>query len=33
MGGNTVTFTFDDKQMSEDFYAAFSRAINLCKER
>jgi hypothetical protein len=33
MGGNTVTFAFDDKQMSEDFYAAFSRAINLCKER
>ena len=32
MNGDEITFTFDDKQMSENFYAAFSRAITLCKE-
>lgn len=31
MVGDELTFTFDDKQMSENFYAAFSRAIALCK--
>lgn len=33
MNGDELTFTFDDKQMSENFYAAFSRAITLCKEK
>jgi hypothetical protein len=33
MNGDEITFTFDDKQMSESFYAAFSRAITLCKEK
>lgn len=32
MNGDEITFTFDDKQMSEDFYAAFSQAITLCKD-
>lgn len=32
MTGGELTFTFDDKQKSEDFYAAMSRAITLCKE-
>ncbi len=32
MNGDELTFTFDDKQMSENFYAAFSRAITLCKD-
>jgi hypothetical protein len=31
MYGDEITFTFDDKQMSENFYAAFGRAIALCK--
>lgn len=31
MYGDELTFTFDDKQMSENFYAAFSRSITLCK--
>lgn len=33
MYGDELTFTFDDKQASENFYAAFSRAIALCKDR
>lgn len=33
MSGDELTFTFDDKQMSENFYAAFSRAITLCKDK
>lgn len=33
MNGDEITFTFDDKQMSENFYAAFSRAITLCKDK
>lgn len=33
MNGDELTFTFDDKQMSEDFYNAFSRAITLCKDK
>ena len=33
MYGDELTFTFDDKQMSENFYAAFSRAIILCKDK
>ncbi len=33
MTGDELTFTFDDKQMSEDFYSAFGRAIDLCKEK
>ena len=33
MYGDELTFTFDDKQTSENFYAAFSRAITLCKEK
>ena len=32
MSGDEITFTFDDKQISEDFYAALSRAIILCKD-
>ena len=32
MNGDEITFTFDDKQMSENFNAAFSRAITLCKD-
>lgn len=32
MSGDEITFTFDDKQMSENFYAAFSRAITLCRD-
>ena len=32
MNGDEITFTFDDKQMSENFYVAFSRAITLCKD-
>jgi len=32
MNGDEITFTFDDKQMSENFYAAFSRAITLCRD-
>jgi hypothetical protein len=31
MNGDEITFTFDDKQTSENFYAAFSHAITLCK--
>ncbi|MCC7308263.1 MAG: hypothetical protein IT173_11910 [Acidobacteria bacterium] len=31
MNGDEITFTFDDKQMSENFFGAFSRAIDLCK--
>ena len=33
MYGDELTFTFDDKQMSENFYAAFSRAVTLCKDK
>lgn len=33
MTGGTLTFSFDDKQQSENFYAAFSRAITLCKDK
>jgi hypothetical protein len=33
MGGDELTFTFDDKQVSENFYAAFSRAITLCNDK
>ncbi|HEY0458497.1 MAG TPA: hypothetical protein VGC97_05045 [Pyrinomonadaceae bacterium] len=33
MSGSEITFTFDDKQMSENFYAAFSRAITLCEDK
>jgi hypothetical protein len=33
MNGDELTFTFDDKQMSEDFYNALSRAITLCKDK
>ena len=33
MNGDVLTFTFDDKQMSENFYAAFSQAITLCKDK
>lgn len=33
MTGDELTFTFDDKQMSEDFYAAFRRALTLCKDK
>ena len=32
MNGDEITFTFNDKQMSENFYAAFSRAVTLCKD-
>lgn len=31
MGGSELTFTFGDKDMSEQFFSAFSRAIELCK--
>lgn len=31
MTGDEITFTFDDKRMSESFYTAFSRAILLCR--
>lgn len=30
MSSSELTFTFDDQVMSEKFYAAFRRAINLC---
>lgn len=30
MYGDSVTFTFDSKDMSEQFYAAFRQAIRLC---
>lgn len=33
MNGDTLTFTFDDKQVSENFYAVFRQAIILCKEK
>lgn len=33
MYGDELTFTFDDKQMSENFYAVFSRAITICKNK
>ncbi len=33
MYGDELTFTFDDKQTSEKFYAAFNRAITLCKDK
>lgn len=33
MDGDEITFTFDDKQASENFYAAFNRAITLCKDK
>lgn len=32
MNGDEITFTFDDKQVSENFHAAFSQAIALCKD-
>ncbi|MEJ7848337.1 MAG: hypothetical protein WKF92_09635 [Pyrinomonadaceae bacterium] len=32
MYGDEITFTFDDKQISENFYVAFSRAITHCKD-
>jgi hypothetical protein len=32
MNGDKISFTFDDKQMSDDFFAAFNRAIALCKD-
>ena len=31
--GETLTFTFDSKEMSEKFDAAFRQAIRLCKEK
>ena len=29
----TVTFTFDDKEMAEQFNTAFRQAIRLCKPK
>jgi hypothetical protein len=31
MGADYITFTFDDKDLSDKFYAVFRRAIELCK--
>ena len=33
MDGETLTFTFDSKEMSEQFDAAFRQAIKLCKAK
>lgn len=33
MDGDEITFTFDDKQASENFYAALSQAITICKDK
>lgn len=33
MDGDEITFTFDDKQISKTFYAAFSKAIALCRDK
>jgi len=32
MDADDLTFTFDDRETSEKFYAAFRQAVNLCKE-
>lgn len=32
MGADYITFTFDDKEMSDKFYAAFRRAVELCRQ-
>jgi hypothetical protein len=33
MSGDELTFTFDDEQAGESFYAAFTRAIKLCEDK
>lgn len=32
MDGDKLTFTFDDKETSEKFFAVFSRAVDLCRQ-